>query len=70
MRLRPLVIVAAVATVLGLGILGAQLGVVATAIGAMVFGIGGVGLLSAAFYAIGRSEDRERSSREDPPTGR
>jgi hypothetical protein len=70
MRLRPLVIVAAVATVLGLGILGAQLGVVATAIGAIVFGIGGVGLLSAAFYAIGRSEDRERSSREDPPTGR
>jgi hypothetical protein len=70
MRLRPLVIVAAIATVIGLGILGAQLGVVATAIGAMVFGIGGVGLLSAAFYAIGRSEDRERSSREDPPTGR
>lgn len=70
MRLRPLVILSALAAIAGLAVMAAQLGVVASAIGAMVFGLGGVGLLATAFYAVGRSEDRERSAREDPPTGR
>ncbi|HEY6759280.1 MAG TPA: hypothetical protein VI318_07310 [Baekduia sp.] len=33
------------------------------AVGITVAGIGAVGLLSAAFYAVGQSEDRDRERR-------
>jgi hypothetical protein len=33
------------------------------AVGITVAGIGGVGLISAAFYAVGQAEDRDRERR-------
>jgi hypothetical protein len=33
------------------------------AVGITVAGIGGVGLVSSAFYAVGQSEDRDRERR-------
>lgn len=63
MHTRAILVACAVLMVAGLALMGAQLGVVATAIGAMVFGLAFVGLLSGAFYAVGRSEDRERRGR-------
>jgi hypothetical protein len=72
MTLRSVVVLGAILAVVGLALLAAQIGTVATATGAALFGIGGVLLISAAFYAVGRSEDRERerSGRGPGPTGR
>jgi membrane protein implicated in regulation of membrane protease activity len=58
--LRTSVVLGALLTIIGLAALAAQVGMVATAAGALLFGIGGVLLISTAFYAVGRSEDRER----------
>ncbi|WP_272472744.1 hypothetical protein [Baekduia alba] len=33
------------------------------AVGIMVAGVGGVGIVSSAFYAVGQAEDRDRERR-------
>lgn len=34
-----------------------------TAVGGVMFGVAGVGVVGAMFYAVGRSEDRDRERR-------
>jgi|tagenome__1003787_1003787.scaffolds.fasta_scaffold20538269_3 hypothetical protein len=63
MPLRVIVVLGALLAVVGIGLMAAQVDKVVTATGAMAFGIGGVVLLSCAFYAVGRSEDRDRQAR-------
>jgi len=67
MSLRTAMLLGVVAAVVGIGLLAAQAGRATSAVGAMLFGIGGVVLVSGAFYAIGRSEDRDRAARRSPP---
>jgi 1,4-dihydroxy-2-naphthoate octaprenyltransferase len=42
----------------------ANVGFVGNLLGIVLGGIGGVAVVAAVFYAIGRSEDREREGRE------
>jgi hypothetical protein len=63
-------VVATVACIAGcvllLALKGSQM---ATAAGIVLGGVAFVLVLSASFYAVGRSEDRERAARESGPNG-
>jgi hypothetical protein len=57
---RALAVVGAVLLVAGIALGLANAGVAANAVAVVLGGFGGVALVAAVFYAIGRSEDRER----------
>lgn len=49
------------AAALGIVLMAATRGVTARAVGLALFAVGAVGLALLFFYAVGRSEDRERA---------
>jgi hypothetical protein len=58
---RLLLVIAAVLACAAIAVLAAGSGTVADAIGLALAGIAGIAAVQAAFYAVGRSEDRERA---------
>jgi hypothetical protein len=63
MSRRALLVLGGVMLLAGIVLGIADLGLVANALGIVLGGIGGVVLVALAFYAVGRSEDRDRENR-------